>query len=355
MTDPSSEAAVKLARRLRALRLGTFDSTVTQQILAKALSADQHIGAAAISTWERTREPVLPPAPRLRSYARFFATPRSLRPEPHLLDDAELTDDERRERDRLERELLGLRDAVLGPADQDDVALRRSWQFEDSGPLTIICPDLPADERHPMRSPADPNFTELLNYADADALVELHGHVRAENPAMEVSFSRASHIAPDDLSGHVVLIGGIGWNPVTRRIQQRLELPIRQVVDERVPTGEVFEVEVDGAWQRRLPRWSTDEPAELVEDVGLFVRMPNPMNSRRTLTLCNGIHSRGVLGAVRTLTDPRMRDANEDFLATRFGDRTAFGVLMRITVVEGRVMTPDLNQRDTRLYEWSQA
>jgi hypothetical protein len=125
--------------------------------------------------------------------------------------------------------------------------------------------------------------------------------------------------------------------------------------DPRVPDGEVFEAQVDGSWQRFLPQWSADDSSELVEDVGLLVRMPNPMNSRRSLTLCNGIHSRGVLGAVRSLTDARMRDANEDFLAARFGDQEAFGILVRVTVVEGRAMTPDLNQTETRLYEWPEA
>ena len=109
---------------------------------------------------------------------------------------------------------------------------------------------------------------------------------------------------------------------------------------------------IPGTSRRFFPEWSSEEPGELVEDVGLFVRMPNPMNSRRTLTICNGVHSRGVLGAVRSLTDARMRDANEGFLAVRFAERPTFGVLMRVTVVEGLAMTPDLTQEQTRLYEW---
>ena len=45
----------------------------------------------------------------------------------------------------------------------------------------------------------DPNYTELLSYADLDALVELHGHIRAENPAMDVFFKTAPNVVPDDL------------------------------------------------------------------------------------------------------------------------------------------------------------
>ena len=57
----------------------------------------------------------------------------------------------------------------------------------------------------------------------------------------------------------------------------------------------------------------------LAEDVGLLARVPNPLNSSRTLTICNGIHSRGVYGAVRSLTDAQLRDANERYIAANFG------------------------------------
>ena len=48
---------------------------------------------------------------------------------------------------------------------------------------------------------------------DLDALIELHGHIRAENsPDFGVFHKLASEVRADDLSGHVVLLGGIGWN-----------------------------------------------------------------------------------------------------------------------------------------------
>ena len=74
----------------------------------------------------------------------------------------------------------------------------------------------------------------------------------------------------------------------------------------------------------------------------------NPFQSSRTLTICNGIHSRGVLGAVRCLTDERVRDANERYLAERFtGGR--FALLVRVPVVTNETLSPDLQNRSTRL------
>jgi hypothetical protein len=103
-----------------------------------------------------------------------------------------------------------------------------------------------------------------------------------------------------------------------------------------------------------LPQWSavTDEfPRELIEDVGLLVRMPNPLNSNRTLTMCNGIHSRGVLGAVRTLTDAMLRESNEKYIAQNFPENQ-FGILMRVQVIGGETLTPDFSTAGTVLYQW---
>jgi hypothetical protein len=83
-----------------------------------------------------------------------------------------------------------------------------------------------------------------------------------------------------------------------------------------------------------------------MEDVGLLARMPNPLNSNRTITMCNGIHSRGVLGAVRALTDAMLRESNEQYIARNFPE-TQFGILMRVTVIEGETLTPDFRTEGT--------
>jgi hypothetical protein len=130
-------------------------------------------------------------------------------------------------------------------------------------------------------------------------------------------------------------------------------VPVRQVEEPSVQTGEIFVADVDGSEQKFLPRWRDEAHKNLREDVGLLARSPNPLNSNRTLTICNGIHSRGVLGAVRSLTDARLRDSNEGYLARTFGDSPAFAVLMRVTVIEGQTITPDFNTPGCVLYRWS--
>jgi len=213
---------------------------------------------------------------------------------------------------------------------------------------------LPKSETGSLADPADPNYTELLSYADLDALVELHGHIRAENSTMGVFFKLSSNVVPDDLSGHVVLLGGIAWNDKTKRLSEMTSQPVRQIGDPEVQTGEIFVVERNGTKERFLPKWA-DDGTTLIEDVGLLVRTPNPLNSNRSLIICNGIHSRGVLGSVRALTDARLRDSNEKYIVENFADPSNFAILMRVSVIAGQAMTPDFHAPNCVLYQWPSA
>jgi hypothetical protein len=341
-----------LAVRLRQLRLEHWAANkLTQGDLGRALGGDQPLSAATIASWENRAAPKPPPRERLLAYAQFFATPRSATAPPRLVPVDSFTDEERASYESLRDELFRLHTAAYGGSDQLVVA-RRSWNFTDSGPVTLVCAQLPEKEAGPLSNPANPNYTELHSYGDLDAMLELWGHIRMENPPMTVAYKPAPRVVADDLSGHVVIIGGIGWNDVTQRILELARLPVRQQEDSAVKTGEIFVAEIDGAEHRYLPTWSEADPSKLTEDIGLLVRMPNPLNSSRTLTMCNGVHSRGVLGAVRSLTDERLRESNERYIARNFSDSQRFCILMRIQVIEGVAMTPDFSIDGTVLYQW---
>jgi transcriptional regulator with XRE-family HTH domain len=340
--SPSRTAA--LARALRELR---EEAKLTQNQLATALSEVSPVSGPTISSWESENNPKIPNRARIATIARFFATSRSLTPTPHLLALPELTESEEDKRAEIEARLLGLLD--------DPPAAARtapSTLVFDSGPLTVICAELPPEQRTPLADPTSPNFTKLHQYADVDPLLELWGHLRAYNPTLDVKHRISRDIRTDDMSTHVILLGGIAWNRVTRQFQDALrQLPITQVKGHPdVPDGDVFMVG-DTPY---LPEWHDDEEegeSKLKSDVALLARLPNPFNSSRSLTICNGIHSRGVYGAVRCLTDLQVRDANERYLAETYPDGQ-FAMLLRVPVIANSVMSPDLLNDSARLYEW---
>ena len=362
--------ALQLAQRLRQLRQQHWpDAHLTQEVLARAFSAEGNLAAATVSSWESLNAPKLPPRHRLLAYARFFATRRSIASTPFkLLPLRDFTEEERAAYVKLEAELLERRNAASGEP-SDEKAFNRSWHFLDDGPATFVCAQLPSNQVGPLGDPANPNYTELQTYADLDALMELHGHIRSENPAMDVFFKAAPEVKPDDLSGHVILLGGIAWNKITGRLSEMAGLPVRQVVDPELETGEIFVAQIEGKERKFWPEWIDDDKADddkadddkadddkrvLAADVGLLARVPNPLNSSRTLTICNGIHSRGVYGAVRSLTDKRVRGPNEQYIYENFGNSGSFLVLMSVQVIENEAMTPDFNISDNVLYQWPQ-
>lgn len=344
-------ANLALAHRLRMLRTDHWPEVrLTQGALARVLGGDEPMAPATVASWENKSAPKLPPRERIIAYAQFFATHRSVTSEPCLVPIESFSAEERAAFDELSQALLRMHAAARGPTADEEIVTRKSWHFPDSGPLTLVCGKLPRKDTTPLANPADPNYTELLSFADLDALFELHGHVRAENPTMDVFYKAPTRLQPDDLSGHIVLIGGIAWNELTKRfITELATIPVAQVEDPAVPTGEVFTGPTE---QKFLPTWSDTSKENLIEDVGLLVRMPNPLNSSRTLTMCNGIHSRGVMGAVRSLTDARLRESNERYIARTFHNAKQFGILMRIKVIEGHSMTPDFSIAGTVLYQW---
>jgi hypothetical protein len=289
----------------------------------------------------------------LRAYARFFAAQRPAGPEaPVVLPFDELTPDEQAAAEALETELLALRSLVTGDPAEEEPAFSRSWHFSDGAHVTVICAELPGREKGPQAEPSDPNYTDLQRYADLDALMEIFGHIRAENPQATVRFKIPADIEPDDLTGHVVMVGGVVWNEIAGRLSQMSSIPIRQYSHPKLQTGEIFSADVDGNEKIFWPKWADAKRSALAEDVGLLARVPNPLNSSRTLTVCNGIHSRGVYGAVRSLTDQQLREANERYIANAFESADSFAILMAVPVIKNRGMTPDFNSDGVVLYQW---
>jgi len=360
VSEPAAPpVAASLARRLRELRVSRFpDVRLTQGEVAQALSEEEPVAISTLSAWENVRTPTLPSRTRLSTYARFFATERSLDRTPHLVSLAELDRAELAVYKELERELFRLRDADAGEVPES----RRSWRFEDRASVTVICADLGEREKatlKPYTDLSDPNYTELFTYADLDALVALLSHLHSENPNAAIRFCRASEATSADLTNHLVLLGGIAWNDVTHRLNDSVGLPVRQVPSAECRSGEVFELQCDlDQGKRYIPRWRDDDPrtAErpgvLLEDVAMLARLPNPFNVLRTLTYCSGVYSRGVLGAVRCLTDPAVREINERYLEESFADSDRFMVLMRVPLVGNRTITPSLSNPDTVLFGW---
>jgi transcriptional regulator with XRE-family HTH domain len=350
----------RLSARLRRLRTEGFAELPVKQ---KAIAAAFHVSVPLISSWENGN--AVPSRDRLHAYARFFASPRSMESgHPVLLDVDDLTTEERHRFEQLLRELTALRPVAEPPAAtpiSEDLVTRSPWEgmwhFPDRSPITLVCARLPAELRASeiYTSPESPDYVELYSYSDLDALMELYGHVYAANPGVPVNRKLADELTQDDVTNHLVLLGGVDWNPMTRRVMKALDLPVTQ--DKREgddPDGGSFRVQ--GQQDVFRSTLEGDAPHQrLIEDVAQFCRAPNPFNRKRSVTICNGNYGRGTYAAVRTLTDPRFRDRNRAYIDARYSPEDTYSILARVTIVAGEVITPDWTLDGTVLHEWSNA
>jgi hypothetical protein len=388
--DPRRE----LARRLRSLREVHWPGRrVNQAQLAAALGADgrRSVSVPLISSWESYTNPKVPPPDRIRDIATFYASPRSF--DGHvgrLLSPDEMTVPERAAREQLLDELTRLRHEALGALDArapviypgaQEIARSLGaglYRFEPARAITIVCAQSPttmsaersyalaersytdSDPSEPDHSevdPLDPDFAELSRFSDLDSLLELFGHLRAANPTSPVRFRAAGELIPDDYVGHLISLGSVDWNGVTRALFERLELPVWQASDRSKEGGAYFEATEEGGRKVTHRPWLevADGRQILREDVALFARAVNPFNRRCTVTICNGIYGKGTYGAVRALTDERFRDRNMEYIRQRFANSEVFCILTRVPVERGFTLTPDWTVPETVLFGWSRS
>jgi transcriptional regulator with XRE-family HTH domain len=360
-----ADPALALARRLRELRSGyLLGRKLTQRELADALGDGESLSVPLISSWESEVSPVPPPERRLEAYARLFCTDRSVDgARLRLLAEDELTSDERQRRDELHAELVDLRTPakvaarparirLAAPTDEIGGGL---WFYEDQRPVTVVCARLPDDllDRMPYTRPENPDYVKLYTFADLDALLELYGHLRAVNPASRINIRNPQDITADDITAHLVILGGVDWNALTRDVARVTYLPVHQQTREG-PDGayDAYFEAAEGGRQFRPRLEQRDVGMVLREDVCHFFRGINPFNVKRTVTMCNGMFGRGTYGAVRALTDVRFRDRNEDYVKNRFHGRNSFSIVSRVLIVRGETLTPDWTVEENRLHEW---
>ncbi len=344
-----------LAARLRALRLGGWPGRkLTQLQLGRALD----VSVPLISSWEKD---TLPPDHRLDAYARLFAAKRSTPDgKPLLLKADQLNDAESAAFLELRRELFALRADAGGP---DEPVVIPEWssplQFPPGQAITIVCSELPAKRRAAFGSahPRDADYIESYKYADLDALIELLPAVVAFNPTSPIAVGTLSELSTDDLTAHLIALGGVDWNAVTAAALTELsDVPVSQLKRETDEDTGGFSVRTPQGRRKLEPKIRREgENVILVEDVAHFLRAPNPYNRQRTLTFFNGMFSRGSYGVVRALTDPKIQERNATYVARRFSGADTYSIVCRVKIVANEVVVPDWTVAELRLHEWPEA
>jgi transcriptional regulator with XRE-family HTH domain len=352
-SDRPSIPARRLADRLRDLREREYKQ-LTQKQLAKALGGSGPLSIATVSQWEKPGSNRLPPPPRLAAYARLFCTSRSFASgTPRLLRDDELTEQEQEREADLYAELLALRERAQ-TTDPRSVAAGQTaprsagsiWQVPDGQAVSIVCSD--ALDPPLFAEPSHLNYSRYAKYADLDALVEVFGQLRADNPTSMIRILSTEDLKHDFALNHLVFIGGAAVYDTAPYFAKDIPLPIAESLPGTAT--HVFRCSV-GDESREFA--SLRDNGSLVQDIGLLARAPHPNIPDRTVTVLSGITSRGVHGAALCFTDSHIKDTNEQYLKEAFGSSQAFCILIQVPVQNDAALPPNLWRNEVRMYEWS--
>jgi transcriptional regulator with XRE-family HTH domain len=344
-----------LAERLRELRETEYER-LTQDQLAKVLGGPGGLSGATISQWESPGSGRLPKPLWLARYARLFCSARSFSAEePRLLADDELTEQERQKEAHLAAELQTLRDQVQVPVFVPAPEATRSplWQFPDQNDVSIVASDAPTSEQPPYAGPSHLNYSRYARHADLDALVEVYGRIRADNPKSTVRILPTDLLEREYTLNHLVIIGGAAAQDTAGWLEQAIPGPVGIPLPEAelLPDRRTHVFKCSDGDETREFR-SLYDGETLVKDVGLIARWPHRLAPGRTVTMLSGITSRGVHGAALCFTDSVVSGANEKYLQEAFGNADAFCILMSVPVRKNAALPSNLWNDGARLFEW---
>lgn len=348
---------ISLAERLRTLREREH-RRLTQEQLASVFRSRN----STVSSWEKPGPDRLPPPERLAEYARLFCTSRSFDSgNLRLLRDDELDKQELQRKAELYAELLLLREQAqsaeqgqpreaAAPTGEESSSI---WRFPDGAAITIVCAD--ANEQPPYAKPDHLNYTRFARYADLDALIAVHGQIKADNPKSDVWIMPIEEFEAEDTERHVVIIGGkAADDPATSLLCSKLLLPRAEKKEykkeHKTWDSHIFRFRFDR--EDRTFEASFDDNT-LIRDVGVFARGSHPVGQDLTVTVCNGITSRGVYGAAlcfidseRNPKESQRKLRNEQYVKEQLGGVSTYCIFMNITVFKGKAVPPYLSDPD---------
>lgn len=177
--------------------------------------------------------------------------------------------------------------------------LRRVWGIKDGEKVTIVCSEL--DDPEKRQNLEEREYIYSLKYGDLDAYIEVLVTLLSLYPSLKlrvISVGEINH-TKQDLSTHIVVVGGPDYNELTKKILKtdktrfNYKSPYLEISSETYPDEIVIFDKITNKEYCSL----TDD-----EDFGYFEQLPNPYNPENKVILLGGCHTIGVTGAVKAFS-----------------------------------------------------
>jgi len=220
--------------------------------------------------------------------------------------------------------------------------LRAFWGLEGEHSVYLVCPEIPEEVRMSYASPNARDYLRLAKFADLDSLLHLKSFLARWFPSIRVFECTCNDMPPEANDENLIVIGGIAWNKVTAHVTRSIHLPF---VQRDGGPGNPDPIDDIRNESRYLPTITEEVYHPVQEDIGYFVRVPNPVNKRKLLFITNGILTFGVLGAAKCFTEGVQGVENCSHILQRMGKNPYFAALLRIPVINNYVAVPNITKR----------
>jgi len=222
------------------------------------------------------------------------------------------------------------------------------WFPRETSTVWVVCPQIDEPGEFADRSSAD--YTYLDNLGDTDALLEVMVFLSQYYPNATIERFSSDDLPQGHTSSNLVVIGGPGSteirNEVCRDMMSGMHSHVAYSPDCEQMTvtrtaGETIDLSAE--YRGNGEEGDRQTARGLRTDWGYFARFHNPLNENATVVLINGIHTAGVLGAVRVFSQRREASRNFDVVLAASGIAPgSFECYFEVPVLNGQVKVPSV-------------
>lgn len=227
-------------------------------------------------------------------------------------------------------------------SEEQNKVIQSFWGLRGETVVHLVCPEIPEEDRIKYADFNQRDYLRLAKYADIDTLYHLKSFLALHFPEVHCVECTSNELPLSAYTETLLVIGGIAWNKVTADMSNRIRLPW-VLRDGGADNDDPLEDIRTG--KRHLPVLGED--GNLQQDLGVFVRVPNPANRRRHLFIINGIRTYGVLGAAKCFTAEGEGSENCSIVMKKLGDTPRFAAVFHVPVINQFVTVPNLTTEDT--------
>jgi len=222
------------------------------------------------------------------------------------------------------------------------------WFPRETSTIWVVCPQIDEPGEFADRSSAD--YTYLDNLGDTDALLEVMVFLSQYYPNATIERFSSDDLPEGHTSSNLVVIGGPGSaeirNEICRDMMSGMHSHVAYSPDcEQMKVTSVSGETIDLSAEYRENREGSGRQSSLglLTDWGYFARFNNPLNANATVVLINGIHTAGVVGAVRVFSERREALRNFDTVLASGIATTSFECYFEVPVLNAQVRVPCVN------------